>query len=304
MERERDRYQRMRASLRAVTMEQQQHSNPRCTHSDSTILLVALWAALHERPISWATVSSNWPGDLRPRPPAPGQPGLPSQSCMSRRLRFDQSVLELLDAWQAALRQQLGNSDVKLIDGRGLVIGGCSKDRDAGFGYTAGTKAKGYKLHWIIDAFSGAIDGWLLAPMNYSEPEAARCLIPHLPAHTRYVGLDNNYDRNDLYEQAGVEQGVQWMAMPRRNAKGLGHRQHSDWRLAVQPWLRSEQGRGTLKKVRVTIEQVNGRLGCSEVGLNHLPHHARRLHRVTLWVAVKILILTDLQAVTGRRACA
>ena len=305
MERERERYRRMRAVLRTLMSQQQHHSNPRCIHSDSTILLLALWAALHNKPISWATIARNWPGDLRPRPPAPGIRALPSQSCMSRRLRFDESVLELLMAWQTALRRQLPDWDVKLIDGRGLVIGGCSKDRDAGFGYTAGTKAKGYKLHWIIDAFSGAVDGWVLTAMNLHEADAAQCLIPHLAPHTRYVLLDSNYDHNKLYEQAGVEQnGVQWMAMPRRSAKGVGHHQHSDWRLAVQPWLRSKQGRRTMKRARVMIEQVNGRVGCSEVGLNHLPYHARRLHRVTLWVALKIIILTDLQSESVLRACA
>ena len=294
-------YRRMRAVLREVARQQNHLSDPRCVYNDSTILLTALWAALHNKPISWATLARNWPGKLRPRPPVPGSRGLPSQSCMSRRLRQDSSVLELLEAWQTALRRQLISSDVKLIDGRGLVVGGCSKDRDAGFGYTAGTMARGYKLHWIIDAVSGAVDGWLVAPMNYSEQQAAQLLIPHLPERTRYVLLDNNYDHNDLYEQAGVEQHAQWMAVPRRTAKGLGHQQHSDWRRAVQPWLRSDRGRHTMAHARIVIEQVNGRIGCSQVGLSHLPYHARRIHRVTLWVALKILILTDLQSVTQRR---
>ena len=304
MEREREQYRRLRAVLRQVVQEQRHRSDPRCTYNDATILLVALWAAVRDKPISWATINGNWPGDLRPRPPARGERALPSQSCMSRRLRQDSSVIELLAAWQAALRRQLPDSEVKLIDGRGLVIGGCSKDRDAGFGYTAGTKAKGYKLHWMIDLFSGAVDGWLVAPMNYPEQEAAHHLIEHLPPHTRYVLCDNNYDSNPLYEQAGFHQQAQWMAAPRRGAKGLGHHQHSDWRLAVQPWLRSEDGRAMMRKHRVVIEQVNGRVGCSAVGLNHLPYHARRLHRVTLWVALKILMLTDLQSETQQRACA
>jgi hypothetical protein len=308
---ERERYRQMRMTLRQV--ERQHHDNPRFTHRDSTILLVALWAALHNKPISWATDPKHWPGDLRPRPTTQGPSGLPSQSCMSRRLRgLDQDgksdgstrIFQLLERWQAMLRQRLGDSDVKLIDGRGLVIGGCSKDPDAGFGYTATTKAKGYKLHWIIDGCSGAVDGWLIAPMNYPEQDAARCLIAHLPSHTRYVLADNNYDSNDLYEQAGFYQQAQWMAMPRRNAKGLGRHWHSDWRLQVQPWLRSPQGRCTLGKTRIGIEQVNGRLGCAAVGLNHLPYHVRRLHRVTVWIALKLLILTDLQFPAWPRACA
>lgn len=308
---ERERYRRMRVILREV--ERGHHDNARCTHRDSTVLLVALWAALHGKSISWATVPRHWPSDLRPR-----GSGLPSQSCMSRRLQLrcgadadpaanthdcQASVFDLLERWQTALRRQLPDSDVKLIDGRGLVIGGCSKDPDAGFGYAAGTKAKGYKLHWIVDQVSGAVDGWLVAPMNYPEPEAARRLITHLPAHTRYVLGDNGYDRNPLYEQAGFERrGVQWMAPPRRDAKAPGHHQHSDWRLRVQPWLRTNAGRRTMSRARITIEQVNGRVGSCAVGLSHLPYHARRLHRVTIWVALKILILTDLQATTATRA--
>jgi len=306
---ERERYRRMRAVLREV--ERLHHDNPRCTHRDSTILLVALWAALHDKPISWATKSKHWPGDLRPR-----GSGLPSQSCMSRRLQIacgadaDPSAnahdargraFDLLERWQAALRRVLPDSDVKLIDGRGLVIGGCTKDPDAGFGYAAGTKAKGYKLHWTIDHFSGAVDGWIVMPMHCSEQDAARRLIRHLPAHTRYVLGDNNYDRNELYEQAGFERRVQWMAMPRRTAKGIGHHRQSDWRMTAQPWLRSDAGKRAAKKTRIKIEQVNGRLGCSAVGLDHLPYHARRLHRVTVWTALKILILTDLQAATFKR---
>jgi hypothetical protein len=238
---------------------------------------------------------------------------------MSRRLRgraesptrdTSDSLFILLEAWQKQLRSQLPDSDVKIIDGKGLVIGGCSKDPDCGFGYTAGTKANGYKLHWIIDYFSGAVDGWLIAPMNYPEQQAAKYLIDHLPAHTRYVLADNSYDRNHLYEQAGqlnelagCDQQVQWLAVPRSTSKSLGHIQHSQWRVQVQPWLRSDQGKRTMKQ-RILIEQVNARVGCASVGLSHLPHHARRLHRVTIWTGLKILILTDLQAESQNKKCA
>jgi hypothetical protein len=313
---ERERYRRMRAVLRNV--ERQHHGNARHTHIDSTVLLVALWAALHNKPISWAKVPKHSPGDLRPRSRVAGQRGLPSQSCMSRRLRVEmgsdgdpqahvrdcqESVLDLLERWQAQLRRQLSDSDVKLIDGRGLVVGGCTKDPDAGFGYAAGLKIKGYKLHWMVDLSSGAIDGWLVMPMNYGEQEAARHLMAHLPGHTRFILADNGYDSNRLYEQAGVEQGLQWMAMPRRSAKGLGHARQSKWRVSVQRWLRSHRGKRTMK-AGIVIEQVNGRLGCATVGLNHLPYHAWRLHRVTLWTALKVLILTDLQISTQHKSAA
>src|SRR5437763_7756563 len=96
MEREqaRARYRRLRAVLREVA--QDHHDNPRVTHRDSTVLLVALWAAVNDKPMCWATVHENWPCSLRPRPQrrrdaktTTGKSGLPSQSCMSRRLRID-----------------------------------------------------------------------------------------------------------------------------------------------------------------------------------------------------------------------
>ena len=269
---ERERYRRMRAVLRVVARDH--HDNPRYTHRDGTVLLTALWAALNGKPIDWATKARHWPAGLRPRG------GLPSQPTMSRRLRVScgadadpaanardetPTVFDLLERWQAALRRQLPDSDVKLIDGRGLAVGGCAKDPDAGFGYAAGTRAKGYKLHWTIDHLSGAVDGWLVAPMNYPEPDAARHLIDHLPPHTRYVLGDNNYDRNGLYEQAGFGRGAQWVAPPRRGVAGPGHCRHSGWRLAVQPWLRTDEGRRVVAAARITVEQVNGRAGRAAV---------------------------------------
>lgn len=286
---EREQFRRLRDVLGQAARGHQ--DSPRNTHSDSIICQVAMWAALHQKPISWATVPAHWPGDLRPR-------RLPSQSCMSRRLR-NPDTLELMQRWQEQARRQLPSSDVKIIDGRPLVIGGCSKDPDAGFGYAASTKARGYKLHWVVDALNQAVDGWMVMPMNYPEQHAAQHLIEHLPNPTAYVLADNNYDSNQLYEQAGVDQGVQWMALPRKKARGLGRHKHSEFRLRVQPYLRSPQGRQQVSRHRIRIEQVNGRIGGSAVGLSHLPYHARRLHRVRVWVGLKILILTDRQYATS-----
>jgi hypothetical protein len=265
--------------------------NLRNTYSDSVICQVAMWAGLHQKPVSWATVPKHWPGDLRPKP-------LPSQSCMSRRLRHP-DTLTLMQRWQEQARAQLPSSDIKIIDGRPLVIGGCSKDPDAGFGYAASTKARGYKLHWVVDALNQAVDGWMIMPMNYPEQHAAQHLIEHLPNHTAYVLADNAYDSNQLYEQAGRDQSVQWMALPRKHAKGMGRHHHSDFRIRVQPYLRSPGGRQQVMRHRMRIEQVNGRIGSSAIGLSHLPYHARRLHRVRVWVGLKILILTDRQFATA-----
>jgi hypothetical protein len=54
------------------------------------------------------------------------------------------------------------------IDGIPLTIGGCSKDRQAGYGHAAKCKAKGYNIHAIVGA-DDTIATWRLAPMNSDE---------------------------------------------------------------------------------------------------------------------------------------
>ena len=287
---ERERFRRMR--MRLLQAERGHHNNPRFDYRDGTILLVALWAALHNRPIYWACDKRNWPGDLRPKK-------LPSQSCMSRRLRT-WSVLFLLMAWEQVMRDRLPRSDIKFIDGRPLTVGGSTKDPDAGFGYAAGVKAKGYKFHAITDWF-GAVDHWLITPMNTSEKVAAEPLIEHMQG-AAYLIADNNYDSNRLYDLAG-ERGTQLLAKPRRGVKGLGHCKHSPYRKQVHAWLTSDASRRPMRH-RIRIEQGFGRSGCSDVGLTHPPHHARRTHRVNLWVAFKLLMFHDHLAQNSTRQAA
>lgn len=49
---------------------------PRQTYSDRDVLLVVLWAALHDRPIMWACQGENWSERVRP-------PRLPHASTVS-----------------------------------------------------------------------------------------------------------------------------------------------------------------------------------------------------------------------------
>ena len=55
--------------------------------------------------------------------------------------------------WERMEHEVLQPDDRKqllwLLDGKPLVISGCSKDRQSGYGRAAGGKAKGYKLHAI-----------------------------------------------------------------------------------------------------------------------------------------------------------
>ena len=106
--------------------------------SDRTILLVYLWAVLHDRPISWACQEANW-GKCRPS----GE--LPSAATMSRRMRKE-SFMQTMDELEQIYRCRFEQSLCKWIDAMPLPIGNSSGDRQAGYGRAANGMAKGYKL--------------------------------------------------------------------------------------------------------------------------------------------------------------
>lgn len=276
---ERQRYLELRRWVRQA--DRGHVSPPGSRYSNAVIVRVALWAALHHRSILWATRPENWPGDLRPRG------GLPSQSRMSRRLRT-LGVLELIDRIEHLSRQRLPRSDVQMVDGRPLVVGGNSKDRDAQKGYAAGQWQRGYKLHMFCDR-RGVVNAWHITPMRHNEPKAAALMLDHTP-RGGWILADGMYDCNMLYEQA-ARRGGRWIAMPRnRKAKGLSHRRHHPDRVAAWPYVRTEAGQKLMKRHRIRIEQVNAWQGHASIGLGALPHHVRRIRRVRLWVALKIVI--------------
>lgn len=276
---ERQRFCEIRLGLRQASTHLP--ANPRCTHSDLTIACVLLWAILHDRAVSWACQPQHWPGDLRPRP-------LPTQSCVSRR-QHTQEVATLGHHAEQRLREQLPEHDIKIIDARPLAVGGCSKDPEARKGYGAGLMQRGYKLHLLCDQ-AGAVDAWVLTPMNHSETQAATLLLEHARPATSHVLAGGEYDVNALYELA-ARRGVHLLALPRvKRARAPGHRVHHPERLANWAWMRSRQGQRTVRRVRSVIERVNGWQGMASIGLRDLPHHVRRLHRVRLWVAIKLLI--------------
>jgi Transposase DDE domain len=259
------------------------HSFKRKQFSDSTIVLVHLWAALWDRPISWACTPNNWP---RPCP----WDSLPTPSTMSRRLRT-LGVLSLLEQVRVALRDRFPHSLCKWIDAKPLVVSGVSKDRDARWGRITGGYAKGYKIHGIIDA-SQAVDHWTLTPMNHRESIIAPQLISRLSGGGYLVG-DNGYDVNTLYDRAH-EHNYQLVAPRRPSAKSLGKIRHSPYRLrAVEllepPCVSGGFGRAILA-ARNGIERCFAHWGNSGGGLSPLPNWVRRPRRVALWVQAKLLI--------------
>ena len=114
--------------------------NTRDTFSPQAIVKVWMWAVIHDRPVSWACRAENWP-------PYERKVQLPSNSTMSRRLRSQAIRYLLKQIEQRVLRTTDSNSLVWMIDGKPLVISGCSKDRQAGYGRAASSKARGSSLN-------------------------------------------------------------------------------------------------------------------------------------------------------------
>jgi Transposase DDE domain len=256
----------------------------RVRFSDAWVLLVYLWSVLHDRPQGWACQARHWPGSaLRDRP-------LPSASRLSERLR-QPSLRLLFEAVMTEARVHLPTHLVKCIDAKPLPVGGYSKDRDAKWGQAANTKAKGYKLFAIYQG--AAVDGWRIGPMNASELTVAQQLVAEAARYGGgYLLGDGLYDSNPLHHVASQHE-LQLVAPRKKPGTALGHRPHDPSRLRSIELLEGGGAFGpALFACRLGIEQrlaQAGNLGC---GLGPLPNWVRRPHRVALWVAAKLLIVT------------
>jgi hypothetical protein len=249
---------------------------------DAVIVITLLWAAFNNRPICWATARRNWPVWLQR-----WFDRVPTSTTMSRRLRR-KSVQVFLDAVLQRAQRRLPKSLCIVIDGKPLVIGGGSKDRQAGYGRAVGGKAKGYKLHALID-LHGRVLNWLVAPMNKDEQTMARRLCRHVQ-HTGYGLVDSNYDSNKVFAEAAAA-GIQMVGQRRKPFTGLGRHQQQPQRLRSIDLTESGSPFGQhLLHIRDAIERFFGNLTSFGAGLGPLPAWVRTHRRVRLWVHTKLII--------------
>jgi hypothetical protein len=243
------------------------------------LVLVLLWAALHDRPLSWACQARHWSTTkLRPL-------RLPSRFVLYRR-SDGLAVGAFLHALEQYLRAHQQQGLLAFLDGKPLPIGGNSKDSDAGFGRGAGCKAKGYKLHTF---WSNRVlpEAWEVTPLNEAETKVAERLL-HQAAGVGYVLGDSNYDANAVFDAAG-ESGYQLLTpMPDGNA-GKGHHYQSPYRLRCIERMRREFGK-RLYAARGSIERRYGHAVSFGGGLGSLPAWVRGQERVRSWVWAKLLI--------------
>jgi len=261
-------------------------------HQPWTLVAVALWAALHDRPLSWACRAHNWTTTrLRPF-------RLPSASTLSRRL-FSVGVGLLWRALEQRIRDAGEPRLLSFIDGKPLTVSGVSGDPDAAYGRGAGEMSKGFKLHavWSCRAVPEA---WEVTPINVGETTVARRLLPQL-SHGGYLLADSNYDCSRLSDVA-AECGYQLVTPHRHPNSGKGHRYQSPHRRRSIELSRSDYGK-ELRRQRSAIERSFGNLTSFGGGMGPPPAWVRRLHRVRTWVWAKLLIngirILNLQGLTS-----
>lgn len=255
------------------------------------LVLTMLWAAINDKPVSWACVAKHWTTPLRP-------PQIPSQSTMSRRI--DKVTFGFFYAeFERRLREMSGSVPglLAFLDGKPLCIGGASKDPDAGYGRAVGGKAKGYKLHtlWSNRAMPEAFE---VVPINESEKTVAHRLLCQVHEGGGYLLADGNFDSNRLFDDAWQHDYQLVVRAPRGQP---GHIRHSPHRLRSIAMGKTDYGK-SLYRLRIGIEQKFGNATSFGGGLNPLPAWVRGLNRVRTWVwskllinAVRILTLKDLR---------
>jgi hypothetical protein len=257
----------------------------RLIFSDAIIVLVYLQSVRLNQPVSWVCNPRNWPQE----PPF----ALPSDSCMSRRLRTV-GVQQLLERTLALAGDAFAVPLVKVLDSKPLMVGAYSKDRDAKRGRVAsGLLARGYRLHTLNHG--RVVRSFHLAAMNQHDAAVAPVLLQNLRGGG-YVVADNAYDSNDLHQQAQAA-NHQLVSPPRAVNQGVRDLKHNrPQRLRSLDLLDSplkacgiQQGFGTqLYHQRQRIESGYG--GLTFLGLNYLPAWVRGPRRVALWAAGKILL--------------
>jgi hypothetical protein len=257
-------------------------------YDNRAILAVVLWAALHDRAILWACQRPNWPVQAWRR-------CLPDQSTMSRRLR-DPRVLEDLAKLLMILQRHLAApSQLLLVDGKPLGVSHFSGDPDAREGWGAGRHDRGYKLHVLIDNLQRLL-AWEVRPMNEAECVVACDLLEQaaargvLPANIRMLG-DASYDSNPLHERAH-HFNVRLIAPRRKPYRGVSpsYRQHPNRLRSIELTEHDPALARQLRMARAGVERYLGALATVGGGLIALPAWSRRLPRVQLWTAAKLVL--------------
>ena len=183
-----ERWAELSAAISAVAAEFERHE--RDVHSTALVVRVHAWAALHDRPISWACRAKNWPARARPG-------ALPDQSTMSRRVRRPD-----FEAFQRRVGVRMNGGAapplVKRVDGKPLELPSHTTDRDATWSRGVGRTGVGYKLHAV---WSGKPmpDAFAVTTLDVCEKRMAARMVGRVGGGGYLLG-DAHYDASWLFD--------------------------------------------------------------------------------------------------------
>lgn len=252
-----------------------------CTYCDGLILLMQFYKVAHHQSGPWVCQLRHWPLGYR-------HLRLPRTSQFNKRLKASAIQAGIRDI-NDEIRQRLPLTGEHVADGKPLIVGGFSHDRDARVGKVPGGFARGYKLHLIVNA-TGVIEAFTVTALNAGEATVLRSLIACTHLHQATLRADANYDSNATY-LAAAEAGGRLIAPRRKLHTGIGHHpQHPDRLAAIELLEQNPQALTEHKRHRNRVEQILAHLTNLPFGLRALPNFVRRLSRVRLWVMTKITL--------------
>ncbi len=256
---------------------------PKDTHCTPLIVRVHLWAALFDRPVSWACKAGNWKPAARPEV-------LPDQSTMSRRTRRE-DFMAFLKRVGGRLNGKPVPGLVKVVDGKPLELPNHTADRDATWSRGVSRTSVGYKIHAV---FSGnpMPDALAITTLNVCEKRMAARMVRRLSGGGYLLG-DAHYDASWLFDYCN-HHGHQLVCPRAKPGTGIGHHYVSPQRRRAINMLESPAAvnpfGADLYDTRTGIERDFSQLVCFGGGLAALPTWVRRIWRVRNWVMSKLLI--------------
>jgi hypothetical protein len=277
-----ERWAEVSAAASAVAVGFERHKRDR--HPTALVFRVHTWAALHDRPVSWACEARNWTPATRPRV-------LPDQSTMSRRVRRA-DFAEFQRRVGVRLNGRPRPSLVKRVDGKPLELPNHTGDRDATWSRGVSRTSVGYKLHAVWSAGNPMPDAFAVTTLNVCEKRMAARLIRRVSGCGYLLG-DAHYDASWLFNYC--HHYLHQLVCPRaRPGTGLGHHYVSPHRRRAIEMLESPAAVNpfgpSLYARRTDIERDFSGLACFGGGMSTLPPWVRRIWRVRPWVTAKLLI--------------
>jgi hypothetical protein len=265
---------------------------PRMYRTDE-VLMVWAFAALMDWPISvthhklkmgatgwWLHRHWSWPGRL------------PSVPTLTRRAKGSDFRWLLRRVLRRA-RSLMGLTPTAhvVMDATLMLTGAYSRDRDSRWTCHGGKWFRGYALHAICGR-NGQLLAWHVTSANVQEMKAAKRLVRQLAAFgakVECVIADSGYDSEPLHQLMRRRLQAPLLApVNLRGARSDTWRERQPGRAQADRLLQTAHGRMLLNE-RSMIERWNSWFkGRSNVSM--LPYHIRRLHRVRLWVNLKLAL--------------